>query len=243
MGRARTLELELSRDHAGGTHLLSGERRDHYYLAFLGRTANQNERSINPVDAETLIERLIQSMEYRCRFRDSARTVQNARVSVDLWPPETREYDLHIVIVSGEGWSKASTGLETLAPQLGRRLFLTLLCGEEDTRLLPDYPGTEVLTFPGESVFQLRARLPTILRESVWVSVLEDHVVPMEGWLAAVQRTIAEASPDTMAFTGVVANETSTSPWGWANFPLQFCLPLASERYVKVERYCCHNFF
>ena len=212
--------MEFSHKHVAAQS--PEERPERYSLLFLGRKPTRGERSADPADAEILIESLVQSPEYRGRFRDAALTDENARAAVALWPPETREYDLHIVIVTGGPWSKASMGLETLAPQLGPRLFLTLLCGEEDTRPFPAYSRTEALTFPGESVFQLRARLPMVLKESVWVSVLEDHSIPTVGWLPAVQRVIAASLPDTMAFNGTAANETSTAPWAWANFLFNF---------------------
>ncbi len=192
------------------------------HCAILGRAPTEAERAALPVDAAELSRRLLDSVEYRNRFRDADGSDGNARQAARLWPRETRPFDLHIVIVSGDPWSKSRASIDRLAPRLTGRMRLTLVCGQADTAPFPEHPRMTQSLFPGESIFQLRTRLPTLLVESGWVAVLEDHSVPTDSWLDAVMTAIAEADADTLAFTGTAVNLDSTSPWSWANFLFNF---------------------
>lgn len=216
---------------------------DYYYRLFLGRSPGPEERAKDAGDVAALVEQLGQSVEYRGRFRDAALTDENARASIALWPPQARDYELHIVVVSGAPWSKARETLERLAPQLGPKVFLTMLCGDTDALPFPSYPGTEVRVFPGEDVFRLRARLPAILKEAAWVGVLEDHALPMDGWLPAVRSVIAAATPDTLAFTGTAANEISTTPWEWAGFLFNFAYHWHPSAFAQLQGSVATTFF
>ena len=126
------------------------------------------------------------------------------------------------MIISGEGWRKTLPAVQTLSPQLGPRQWLTVLCGESEKEDFPPFAATELRVFPGESVFQLRAKLPTVLKEAAWISILEDHALPMPGWLDGIVRAIETTAPDVLVLTGTAANATSTSTWSWANFLFNF---------------------
>ena len=195
---------------------------DTQYITLLGRLPEELERSREDADIPALTARLVEQPEFRNRFRDLAQSDANALMATALWPPEKRDYDLHIVIVSGNGWRKPLPVARDLAPQLGDRLWLSVLCGEAENEAQPQFPRTDFHVFPGESVFQLRARLPTILREAAWVAVLEDHAMPMPGWVDGATRAIQNVPQDTLSFTGSAANETSTRPWSWASFLFNF---------------------
>ena len=201
---------------------MATESIDTQYLKLLGRLPTDAERRDSEGAPDALVARLLDEPEYRNRFRDAASDIDNARAAARLWPPDKRDYDLQIVIISGEGWRKTLPAVQRLWPQLGPRQWLSVLCGEDDREAFPHFAATELRVFPGESVFQLRARLPTILREAAWVAILEDHTVPMPGWLDGVVHALEKAKLDTVAFTGTAANETSTSPWSWANFLFNF---------------------
>jgi hypothetical protein len=192
------------------------------YLKLLGRLPSDVERQAAETDVCKLVARLLDEPEYRNRFRDVISDNTNARIAARLWPQEKRDYDLHIVFVSREGWSKMQSAFRELVPQLGPRHWLSVLCGAEDKEAFPHFAGTELQVFPGESVFELRARLPTILKEAEWVAVLEDHATPMPGWLVGIMRAIQRTTLETLIFSGTAANETSTSPWSWANFLFNF---------------------
>jgi hypothetical protein len=189
-----------------------------FHRAILGRDPDAGERAALPADAAELSCRLLDSVEYRNRFRDADGSDGNARQAARLWPRESRPLDLHILIVSGDPWSKARRSIDQLAPRLNDRIRLTLVSGQPDATPFPDHPQMTLSLFPGESIFQLRARLPTLFAESAWVAVLEDHSVPTDGWLDAVLAAIAEADAETLAFTGTTLNLDSTSAWSWANY-------------------------
>ena len=191
------------------------------YLKLLGQASDELRPGARDEDS-ALLARLTDQPEFRNRFRDAVFSDANARMATVLWPADKRDYDLHIVVASGEGWGKALPIVRELAPQLGNRQWLTVLCGEAENETTPQFPRTDFHVFPGESVFQLRARLPTLLKESSWVVVLEDHAMPMPGWLDGITHAIRNADQDTLSFTGTAANETSTSPWSWANFLFNF---------------------
>jgi hypothetical protein len=192
------------------------------YRAILGREPDAAERAASPADEAGLSRLLLDSVEYRNRFRDADWSDGNTRQATALWPRESRPLDLHILIVSGDPWSKARRSIDQLAPRLTERMKLTLVCGQADAAPLPDHPRITLALFPGESIFQLRTRLPTLFAESAWIAVLEDHSVPTDGWLDAVMAAIDAADDETLAFTGMALNLDSTSPWSWANFLFNF---------------------
>jgi hypothetical protein len=134
-------------------------------------------------------------------------------------PPQL---DLQIVIVSGEEWSKCRPALEAVLPDLRPGQFLTVLYGEAEAQPPPQLPHTEFLLFAGESVFEMRSRLPEIIRDAKWVALLEDHVVPLPGWIAGVSAAIASPPAELESFSASAVNETSTARWDWPNFLFNF---------------------
>jgi hypothetical protein len=192
------------------------------YRIILGREPDAAELATSPADEAELGGLLLDSIEYRNRFRDADWSDGNARQAAALWPRESRPLDLNILIISGDPWSKARRSIDQLAPRLTGRMQLTLVCGQADATPFPDHPRMALALFPGESIFQLRARLPGLLAESGWIAVLEDHSVPTDGWLDAVMAAIEEADAETLAFTGTALNLESTSAWSWANFLFNF---------------------
>jgi hypothetical protein len=207
---------------ASASRATAGGAVTRLYRAILGREPDAAERAASPLDPAELSRRLLDSIEYRNRFRDADWSDGNARQATALWPRASRPLDLHILIVSGDPWSKSHRSIDQLAPRLTGRMQLTLVCGQADTEPFPDHPQIALALFPGESIFQLRTRLPTLFAESAWIAVLEDHSVPTDGWLDAVMAAIDTADDDTLAFTGTALNLDSTAPWSWANFLFNF---------------------
>jgi len=190
--------------------------------AILGRSLTPAERSALPADPVAATQALLDSAAYRDRFRDAALDRDNAIAAAELWPAETRPHDLHVFVVTGDPWSKSRATIDRLAPRLGDRVVLTVLTGKTDEEPFPALPGLELVVIPGQSIFQLRARLPEFLKESAWVISIEDHSVPTEGWLDGLLTTLAAAPSTCVAVTGTAANLTSTAPWAWANFLFNF---------------------
>ncbi|MCZ8315949.1 hypothetical protein [Phreatobacter sp.] len=191
------------------------------FRAVTGQTAAADHLS-HPGDAAQFVTDLLASSDYRNRFRDAAREDADIVAAVELWPPETRPHDLHIFVVTGDPWSKSRASIERLAPRLGDRLVMTVLTGKADDEPFPDVPGLELIVIPGQSIFQLRARLPEFMKESAWVISIEDHSVPTQDWLDGLLATLATVPSTCLAVTGTAANLTSTKPWAWANFLFNF---------------------
>jgi hypothetical protein len=144
------------------------------------------------------------------------------RAAVGARPAAVRELDLHVVLSCGESWSKARRTIEAIANDLGSRHLLTVACGEEDPEPPPVLPQVEFRLFPGHNVFMLRALLPEIARDAMWVALLEDHVVPLPGWIAGLSRAMAEMDDDVLTFTGSATNQVSTSAWDYASYLFNF---------------------
>ncbi|KAF0125152.1 MAG: hypothetical protein FD152_2838 [Xanthobacteraceae bacterium] len=202
-------------ENAGGPH---AARCEHLFRTLLGRPPAEGELADLPQDPSELTAALTQSVEYRNRFREAG----NAAEAASLWPNEARPHDLHIFVVSGDPWSKSEATLQRLAPRLGGRVVMTIVSGQEDPRPFPVQEGLELVVIPGQSVFQLRAKLPGLMKEAAWIVSIEDHSVPTEEWLDGVLAAIAVVPPEQLAITGTAANLDSTAPWDWANFLFNF---------------------
>ena len=199
-------------------------QRARLFHALLGRDPAEGELAGLPEEPSALVAALTEAVEYRNRFRDARRDAGNAVEAASLWPAEARPYGLHIFIVSGDPWSKSEAAVQRLAPRLGGRVVMTVLSGQEDARAFPVRDDLELVVIPGQSVFQLRAKLPGLMKEAAWVVSIEDHSVPTEEWLDGLLAAIAAAPPRQLAITGTAANLDSTAPWHWANFLFNFYL-------------------
>jgi len=191
------------------------------FEALLGRKPQAAEVAVISASPSPM-EYVTNLPEYRNRFRDAVHSDDNARASLALWPPESRDLSVHIVLASGDDWQKTRATAERLAGQLVPGTFLTVLCGEHSDEPWDPLDRVELHEHDGLSVFELRALIPTILREASWVALVEDHAFPAEGWMAAVLEAIPNIGTDVMAFTGTASNEVSSTPWGWANFLFNF---------------------
>lgn len=188
------------------------------FTMLTGREPAPGELDALPADPAALATALGSSVEVRNRFRDAARDDDEVRTAVRLWPASSRPYDLHILVVSGDPWSKSARTIEALAPRLGGRIHLTLVTRHHDPKPFPVADGLDLVVIEDRSIFQLRALLPTLFREAAWISVLEDHSVPTPEWLDGLLATIGDQPPGTLAITGTAMNLDTTSPWSWANF-------------------------
>ena len=211
------------------------------HKVLLGRPPTAGESV--PLDAGRLVDHLTGLPEYRNRFRAADPSDDNARMSIALWPPEERAFSLQIVLASAESWSKCRSVIERLAPQLVPGTLLTVLCGEEDEADWTDIPHTELRVYPGYSVFQLRALIPTVLRETAWVALIEDHAVPDADWVETAVAVASRLGPEVLAFTGTATNQVSTTPWSWANFLFNFTQHLAPSAERELPATVATSFF
>lgn len=200
------------------------------FVRLLGRTPHESE--LGRLAGPDVGTRITELEEYRNRFRDAGSGDANVLASIRLWPLESRDYDLQIMLISAEGLSKCRAGIDRLLPQLNPRTLLTVLCGEDEGVAL-EADHVELVVVPGASVFELRARIPEFAREAGWIALLEDHAVPHAGWVEAALRALRAAPDDELVFTGAVTNEHSVSPWSWANYLFNFTFhwaPVAADR-------------
>lgn len=207
---------------------------DGWFGRLLARAPSDAERALYaPLAPEALIAALVELPEYRNRFRDAEPGDDTALMSARLWPVEQRAYDLQIAVISSEGLSKCLATVNRIIPEMGARTLLTLICGEDEAGERLAGPNIEHIIMPGASVFQLRAALPTLLGEVGWVALMEDHAVPHEGWVRAVETAVREAGSGQVALTSMVTNQISTSTWSWASFLFNFAYhwyPSAASR-------------
>ncbi|MBT5032174.1 MAG: hypothetical protein HOM55_07755 [Proteobacteria bacterium] len=75
-----------------------------------------------------------------------------------------------------------------------------------------------VSSFPGESVFHLRSRIPALAKPCEWVVILEDHNIVGENWPELVASSLSKVGTDIIMVVGAATNLKSTDPWSWANF-------------------------
>lgn len=196
---------------------------EEWFQRLLGRSPTGDEVDrCRGLDTAALVTQLTELPEYRNRFRDAEATDANALAAARLWPLERRAYDLQIMVVSSEGLSKCQATLERIIPELGPRTLLTLFCADAEDGTLLSGSNIEHVIIPGASVFELRAKLPSVLKEVGWVALVEDHAVPHAGWVGAVEAAVRSASPDQVALTSTVTNHLSTSTWSWASFLFNF---------------------
>ncbi|MCM2252933.1 MAG: hypothetical protein NDJ19_11290 [Ramlibacter sp.] len=128
---------------------------------------------------------------------------------------------VHVFIVSGDHPAKCYPALDRIAPDLGERTHVTVLSGLSHPELgeLRDYGARVTFRhFPGDSVWHLRARLPPMAGSFEWILVLEDHNVPLPGWLAALQEVLGRTGEGVPIVFGATSNLTSTDAWSWANY-------------------------
>lgn len=196
---------------------------DRWFQRLLGRAANADEVArYAGLDEATLIAAVTELPEYRNRFRDADPSDANALAATRLWPLEARDYDLQIVVISSEGLSKCRATLDRIIPELGARTLLSLVCADAEDGTVLCGPNIEHIVVPDVSVFQIRAMLPSLLKEVGWVALMEDHAVPHPGWVGAVEQAVRRAKPEQVALTGMASNDNSTSTWSWASFLFNF---------------------
>lgn len=135
--------------------------------------------------------------------------------------PVRNIHSLHVFIVSGDHPQKCYRALDQIAPYLNISDHVTVLSGANvrDLGDLREYgPHVTFRHFPGDSVRHLRARLPTMAGSFEWVSILEDHNLPLPSWLPQLRQVLVQTPDNVSAVFGATSNLTSTSKWSWANY-------------------------
>ncbi len=133
-------------------------------------------------------------------------------------------YLLHIFIVTADEPQKCIPALESIWPDMTPSTRVTLLSGtnananDADTVLRQRFPGLALHRHPGDSVWHLRQRMRDLIQNSRWMLLLEDHNLPLPGWLYGLQHELQHAKEGVSAFFGCTDNLTSTAPWDWANY-------------------------
>lgn len=192
--------------------------QDKLSLALIGDTCTKVLMTEETDNLELCLSTLLNSHSFRNRFRNAAYTDENASMSLALWPPLTRDYKLQIIVITKEGWSKCKLIVDYFLLNMPPDFFLTIVSGEADPAIKPSHPRLDIHVIQGKNVPELKALIPTFLKESEWVSCFEDHAPPAPNWIKETQAALENMQPETMAFTGTYTNFTSTSNWSWASF-------------------------
>lgn len=128
---------------------------------------------------------------------------------------------LHIFIVTGDPPGKCAPALACLLPDMTAAVRITVLSGsapDADPQPLPSFDGLSVYLYPGESVWHLRQRMAEHAQDSQWMILLEDHNLPLPGWLPQLCNVLQQTPESVDAVFGATDNLTSTGPWDWANY-------------------------
>lgn len=129
---------------------------------------------------------------------------------------------LHIFIVTADKPQKCIPALESFWPDMPPGVRVTVLSSadvnEADADLYQRFPGLTLRHHPGDSVWHLRRHIGELTQDSRWMLLLEDHNVPLPGWLPQLQHELQQAAAGINAIFGATDNLTSTGPWDWANY-------------------------
>ena len=129
---------------------------------------------------------------------------------------------LHIFIVTADSPQKCAPALESFWPDMVEGVRVTILVGQTltsaDAKFQQRFPNVTVHHHPGESVWHLRQRIGELTQDSRWMLLLEDHNVPLPGWLPSLIGELLETEEQVNAIFGSTDNLTSIEPWDWANF-------------------------
>jgi hypothetical protein len=129
---------------------------------------------------------------------------------------------LSIVLATSHRWPEAEPALRAIL-ESGTEVDLeVILCDGAGHGPPSDGrdPRLTVVEAPGESVFALRARGVAQARGEI-VAITEDHCLAAPDW--ADELVAAHARhPHAIAIAGAVANGSTTDPWDWANFLMNF---------------------
>lgn len=129
---------------------------------------------------------------------------------------------LHVFIVTADAPQKCVLALENIWPDMRADVRVTLICGADtsdaDRALCQRFPGLALRHHPGDSVWHLRRHMGELTQDSDWMLLLEDHNVPLPGWLPRLRHELQTAGDGVSAIFGATDNLTSTAPWDWANY-------------------------
>ena len=126
---------------------------------------------------------------------------------------------IQVVIMTNEDPEKVSAMVATLASEIGPGDSLGIASGAPQKIDLGQFgPAVSIWHFADETIFHLRARIPSFADGRDWFVLLEDHNAVPPGWFAAVRSVLSAMPPTCPAVIGAVDNRTSTSAWSWASF-------------------------
>lgn len=129
---------------------------------------------------------------------------------------------LHIFIVTAESPQKCTSALESFWQDMVEGVQVTVLAANTHAATVTAwhqrFPGLTLGHHPGESVWHLRRRIGELTQNSHWMLLLEDHNVPLSGWLPRLMDELQCTDESVSAIFGSTDNLTSTEPWDWANF-------------------------
>lgn len=131
---------------------------------------------------------------------------------------------IDVFVTAPAGTEGIARLLLALSGQLGPADRLVILDGRQsvpslDATALPGVGVLQHIRDAGESSFHLRNHVSEMAERDVAV-VFEEHAIPGPRFMSEVRRLFAD--PAVVAIKLLGRNDTSTSPWSWANFFIAF---------------------
>ena len=137
-------------------------------------------------------------------------------------PTSVKPTSIMVVLITRDLNAKARKIIDLLQPSLRDGDHLTVV---DRSRTPPDLaarPRLSLLAKPGATVFECRAVLAQLGLNHEWVGLVEDHDVPVEGWMTEAEAVVTAAGPNVELLSGAVDNRQSTDFWSWCSYLTRF---------------------
>jgi hypothetical protein len=137
---------------------------------------------------------------------------------------------IKVLVLTGEAPARICGFVDELLAAEDTDLEVMVVSGSRGWAEIPLGPRAALRLFPGESVFDLRRRIPMLAGGARWVILLEGHNKPVAGWQAGLRKQLAALPEGCDALLGYVENLTSTGVWSWASFLHTFAFHWRPDR-------------
>jgi hypothetical protein len=137
---------------------------------------------------------------------------------------------IKVLVLTGEAPAGVCGLMDELLAAEDTDLEVIVVSGSRGSAEIPLGPRATLRLFPGESVFDLRRRIPMLAGEARWVILLEGHNKLEPGWQAGLRGRLASLPESCDVLLGHVENLTSAGVWSWASFLHTFAFHWRPDR-------------
>jgi hypothetical protein len=135
-----------------------------------------------------------------------------------------------VLVLTGEAPARICGLMDELLAAEDTDLEVIVASGSRGSAEIPLGPRATLRLFPGESVFDLRRRIPMLAGEARWVILLEGHNKLAPGWQAGLRGRLVALPEGCDMLIGHVENLTSAGVWSWASFLHTFAFHWRPDR-------------